>query len=216
MAAPGKRTPARTRARPAKKGTPPGPGTGQPRKEGQEGAQRRESGCGTSGRPRTYETPEELEEAVEAYFFSISRTVDAVELVDSGRRDDHGHVIYEPVKIWNDGGEVIRKTEYILPPSVTDLCLHLGITRQTWVNYGRRAEFRDITDRTKARVKSYLVRESLTRTKGLQGVLFNLQNNFDEDEREQRREVSAFDLSQMTDEELMALAGADPEGVGQG
>lgn len=173
-----------------------------------------EKATGAPGRPRAYETAEELSEAVEAYFIGISRTADAVEMVDSGRKDGDGHVIYERVQIKNDLGEPIRYTEFVLPPSLTDLCLHLGITRQTWLNYRRREDLRPVVDRTKARVKSYLVRESLTRTKGLQGVLFNLQNNFGDDEREERREVSEFDLSQMTDEELWELASQGAEGEG--
>lgn len=159
----------------------------------------------TPGRPRVYETPEELQEAVEAYFDSISRTVDAVELVDSGRRDSSGHVVYEPVKICNDDGEIIRKVEFILPPTVTDLCLYLGITRQTWVNYANREGYRQVTDWAKARVESYLRRESLTRTKGLQGVIFNLEQNFKHEEKKEHRPLEALDLSSMTDEELLAM-----------
>ena len=211
MATPGKRGAARTAARPARRKKPPGPSGGKPRKEGQEGTQNRGNAGGVPGRPRTYETSEELEQAVEAYFTGISRTVDASELVDSGRKDSDGHVIYDRVPIKNDRGEVIRYTEFVLPPSLTDLCLHLEITRQTWINYRSREEFRPLIDRTKARLKGYLVRESLTRTKGLQGVLFNLQNNFGEEEKEVRRSADGFDLSQMTDEELLSYARAVTE-----
>lgn len=165
------------------------------------------SAGGAPGRPREYATPEELEEAVEAYFDGITRTVNVVELVDSGRRDDNGHVVYEPVQIKNDNGELIRKTEYVLPPTVTDLCLCLGITRQTWANYSHREGYRRVTERAKTRMMGYLERELLTRTKGIQGVIFNLEHNHDWKEKKGAdRPMDSFDLSRMTDEELLAMA----------
>ena len=182
---------------------------GKAEKEGDAGVQAARERGGAPGRPRVYETPEGLLEAVEAYFGRISRTVDATEMVDTGERDDKGHRIYEPRVVMNDDGEVIRVVEFLIPPSVTDLCLELGITRQTWVNYGSREGYRQITEWAKARVESYLRRESLTRTKGLQGVIFNLEQNFKAEQKaKERRTAEGLDLSALTDEELLAMAEA--------
>ena len=177
-------------------------------KKGDAGAQAaKRSGTCAPGRPRVYETPEDLLGAVEAYFGKISRTVDVTEMVATGERDSDGHVIYVPVKVQNDDGEVIRVTEFLVPPSITDLCLELGITKQTWGNYRNREGYRQIAEWAKTRVESYLRRESLTRTKGLQGVIFNLEQNFKDEEKKGNRPVDGLDLSAMTDEELLALAG---------
>lgn len=185
----GKRRPAAAGKRPARSAAAKNgaEALGKAGREGSAGA-RVTTEKNAPGRPRAYGTAEELAEAVTDYFESISRTVDAVEMVDSGRRDDSGHVICEPVKITNDAGEVIRRKEFVIPPSVTDLCLQLGITRQTWANYAASEECAPVVEWAKAQMQGYLERELLTRTKGLQGVIFNLQNNYDWKER---REVEA-------------------------
>ena len=69
------------------------------------------------GRPRKY-TRIGLEKAVQRYFDSISREVTVTEKVDSGERDDKGHVIWEQVPIINKLGEEIRVTEFAVPPTV--------------------------------------------------------------------------------------------------
>lgn len=205
-----KRKPAKAAKKPGKVSSPRSrPKTGTAEQKGDAGAQAARERGGAPGRPRVYETPEELLEAVEAYFGKISRTVDATEMVDTGERDGSGHRIFEPKVVQNDDGDVIRIVEFLIPPSITDLCLELGITRQTWVNYGNREGYLQVTEWAKARVESYLRRESLTRTKGLQGVIFNLEQNFkDEQKAKGRRTVEGLDLSALTDEELLAMAEA--------
>lgn len=183
------------------------PSAGEAEKKGGVGAQAAQERSGAPGRPRVYEAPEGLLEAVEAYFDRISRTVDATEMVDTGERDANGHRIFEPRVVTNDEGNVIRITEFLIPPSITDLCLEIGITKQTWANYAARDGYRQIIDWAKARVESYLRRESLTRTKGLQGVIFNLEQNFKHEEKRGSGPVEGLDLSAMTDAELLALAG---------
>ena len=57
------------------------------------------------GRPRKY-TKKTLSEAVELYFASITRKVTPTESVDTGKRDDKGHKIYEQRPIENSLGEI--------------------------------------------------------------------------------------------------------------
>ena len=119
------------------------------------------------GRPRTYRTAAALEKAIDGYFSSISRTVVLKDLTG------------DPVL--NDEGQQIRTREYLIPPSVQGLSLHLGIDRRTWLNYcdpEQHPEFSAVTARTQLRLEEYLVRESLTREKGLHGVTFNLEHNY--------------------------------------
>lgn len=132
--------------------------------------------AGRPGRPRSYRDGKALERAVEGYFAAISRTVDVSERVDSGQRDRDGHIIWREVPVKNDAGEIIRQVEYMIPPSVTGLCLHLGISRQTWCNYAGDAQYAPVVERARAVIQEYLERELLARRKGLQGVIFALQN----------------------------------------
>ena len=73
-----------------------------------------------AGRPKKY-TKKGLREVIERYFRSISRTIPA--------RDDTGGIIR------NDDGEEIKVVQFVVPPSVTGMCLYLGIDRSTWQNY---------------------------------------------------------------------------------
>lgn len=133
------------------------------------------------GRPRKYTTRAKLDEAVERYFRSISRTVDATEEVPTGLFDDRGRQIMRLDKIYNDDGRPIRLVRYVKPPTVSSLCLFLGITRQTWAEYcdaDRHPEFLDTTARTRARMECWLEEQLLTRQKGVQGIIFNLTNNY--------------------------------------
>lgn len=119
-----------------------------------------------AGRPKKY-TKKGLEKAIEGYFASISRTVQA--------RDEAKQPLY------NDGGEPIRVVEYIKPPTVGGLCLYLGIDRNTWQNYADpklHPELAEVTAYAKMRMEAYLEEQLLTREKNVQGLIFNLQNNY--------------------------------------
>ena len=119
-----------------------------------------------AGRPKKY-TKKSLREAVDRYFRSISRTIPA--------RDLTGAVIR------NDDGEEIMVVQFVIPPSISSLCLFLGIDRSTWQNYADQElhpEFCGVTADARARIEAYLEEQLLTREKGLQGIIFNLQNNY--------------------------------------
>lgn len=105
-----------------------------------------------AGRPKKY-TKKSLQEAVDGYFSSISR----------------------------DGGGEAWAAEYKKPPTVSGLCLYLGIDRSTWQNYSDRSlhpEFAEITAMARVRMEAYLEEQLLTREKNVQGLIFNLQNNY--------------------------------------
>lgn len=119
-----------------------------------------------AGRPKKY-TKKGLREAIERYFRSISRKIPA--------RDDTGGIIR------NDDGEEIKVVQFVVPPSVTGMCLYLGIDRSTWQNYADAAlhpELAGICQGARTRIEAYLEQELLTREKGVQGIIFNLQNNY--------------------------------------
>lgn len=134
-----------------------------------------------AARPREY-TPEKLERAVNKYFMSITRRVVRKEMVPTGERDSKGRMIYEQSPILNSLGKAVEITEYILPPSVTDLCQALGIPRSTWASYcdhQLHPELTDLTEQTRERMRSWNERELLTRPgKDIKGIIFNLQSNY--------------------------------------
>lgn len=133
------------------------------------------------GRPKKY-TARALSKAVDAYFDSITREVEITERVDTGRRDGQGHRIFETKPVTNKLGQTVRTTEYIVPPSVRDLCHALGITGATWANYAdpdKHPELAGIVGEACERMKAWNERELVTRPgKDVRGIIFNLQANY--------------------------------------
>lgn len=116
-----------------------------------------------AGRPKKY-TKKKLEKEVKNYFDSISFTENAV--------DEFGK------EILNDIGEPIKYRAYIRPPSISALCLYLEIEKRTWANYAEDPDLAPVVENTKARVEAYLEEQLTVREKGVQGIIFNLQNNY--------------------------------------
>lgn len=150
-----------------------------------------------AGRPKKY-TKKGLEKAVEEYFSSISRDADG--------------------EVW--------AAEYKRPPTVSGLCLYLGIDRSTWQNYADRElhpEFQEITAYAKMRMEAYLEEQLLTREKNVQGLIFNLQNNYGWREKrevelggESRKAVSAGAQAQsMSIAEKVALLAEQREALAE-
>lgn len=128
-----------------------------------------------------------LGKACERYFAAITRRVKVTEMVDSGKRDDKGHVILIPVPVKNTLGEEVEVTEYIIPPSMHELCAFLRIDRRrgagTWA---RARNSRPSASGVRERMKAWNEREMLTRPgKDLKGILFNLTNNYGYSEKKE-------------------------------
>lgn len=131
------------------------------------------------GRQKKYKTEKSLRTAVGMYFQSISRTVTLTEKVPTGRKDKYGHMTFKDVPVKNDLGEEIRVVEYLLPPTISALCVALGISRETWHSYSLDEKLSPVCREAKERVEAWLEEQLLSRRKGLEGVKFNLENNFD-------------------------------------
>jgi len=137
------------------------------------------------GRPKKYRTEQELEKAVERYFASISYQEPVVVTMATGYTDPSGNA--ETVRrMLTDGPEgtgcPVTVTKYIEEPSVAALCLYLGISKDTWAEYGKDEKLHPVTERTKVRMEAHLV-DQLARGKHVQGVMFNLKNNYGWNER---------------------------------
>lgn len=133
------------------------------------------------GRPKKY-TARTLAKAVEAYFDSITREKELTERVGTGRRDGSGHEIFETKPVTNKLGQPVRVTEYVVPPSVKDLCDHLGVNRATWAEYAnpdKHPELAAIVRETRERLQAWNERELVTRPgRDVRGIIFNLQANY--------------------------------------
>ena len=128
-----------------------------------------------------------LGKACERYFAAITRRVKVTEMVDSGKRDEKGHVVLIPVPVKNTLGEEVEVTEYIIPPSMHELYLFLGIDKSTWSRYMAESEdHARVGTAVFERMKAWNEHEMVTREgKNLKGILFNLTNNYGYSEKKE-------------------------------
>ena len=114
------------------------------------------------GRPPFYNTAEEIQEKIDAYFEECKGEI----LFDSDGNpmvDKYGNVIRVGVR----------------PLTITGLALALGFnSRQALLNYQAKDEFHDTIMRAKAKVERY-AEERLFDKDGANGAKFSLANNFD-------------------------------------
>lgn len=113
------------------------------------------------GRPPMYNTAEEMQGIIDAYFEECKGKI-----------------------LTDDDGNVVRDKYYMpviinaKPPTITGLALALGFTsRQALLNYQAKDEFVDTITRAKSRVECY-AEERLYDKEGANGAKFNLANNF--------------------------------------
>lgn len=129
-------------------------------------AEKKRTGAVT-GRQKVFKTPAAMMNRANEYFDSIS--------VRDFVKDEHGEAIL------NENGNKLWYTKYLIPPSVQDLCLFLGIVPRTWEKYCQREEFADVTAQIRLLLEGYLVRELNTREldgRKIDGIKFNLTHNY--------------------------------------
>lgn len=104
-------------------------------------------------RPSKYNTSEELENKVNEYF----------DWCDS----------QEKVITFDKGMKIIYK-----PYTISGLCLHLGICRDTLCEYEKKEKFSDTIKKAKQRVENWIEEHSLSGDINPTVSIFNLKNNF--------------------------------------
>lgn len=119
-----------------------------------------------------------LREAVGHYFARISRIVPVREAYETGEKDQYGHAVMKNRPVYNMLDEPATRIEWFEPPSVGGLCVYLGISRETWSNYGAPdSKLREVVEEARGKIEAYwegqLAREGRT-----QGIQFNLSHNF--------------------------------------
>lgn len=176
-----------------------------------------------AGRKKKYRTAKELERAVNAYFDSISYREPAVVATPTGEVDENGHVKYTTMLLYEPGekpgmrGKPVTMTRWLSPPNMAGLRLRLGISKETWSNYGQDEELRPVVERTRARMEDYWCGK--LEGKSAQGAKFALSSCYGWRERHEvgldqptRKTLEGMDLSQLSDEELKELADQNMNG----
>lgn len=140
------------------------------------------------GRKKKYQTAAVLKKAVDAYWNSISYEEPAVICTPTGEVDEKGRIKYDTkmLTINEDGsvnldgtGKPKTVTKYLEPPSAAGLCIFLGISKETWSEYARDEKLAPVCARFKLRLESYLLgRLNSEKGKNVQGIIFNLKNNY--------------------------------------
>lgn len=114
------------------------------------------------GRPPKFESPEQMQAMVDAYF----KSCDGHPLTDQ-----YGEILYD-----KNGQPIIVGMK---PPTITGLALALGFSsRMSLLNYEAKKDFLDTVLRAKSRVEEY-AETRLFDKDGANGAKFSLANNFD-------------------------------------
>lgn len=137
-----------------------------------------------AGRPRQYETVEELEAVIEDYFESC--WVDKI----TESTDKDGVCTMSTIRYQNR------------PYTVTGLALHLNLTRKGLIDYQGREEFSNTITRAKTKVE--MGYEEALFAKNSNGPAFGLKENFGWKDIQHQKVM--IDYSKLTDEELEAIA----------
>lgn len=90
------------------------------------------------GRPRTFETPNDLMEACEEYLGW-----------------NEAHPLFEEKPFMYQGQIIMAEMPKPRAPSVVALCTHLGIHRHTWQNYRISDEFDMVCEEIEARMRTF-------------------------------------------------------------
>jgi hypothetical protein len=130
------------------------------------------------GRPRKYNGADDFDNAIQHYFDTITKTNPVFESRITGYKDkEKTKPIFEQFPVLNNAGEQVENTTYYEIPSITGLCLHIGISAETWNEYSKKEEFSEPIMRAKKIIEKYNV-EQLYRKEQVNGIMFNLKNNF--------------------------------------
>lgn len=131
------------------------------------------------GRPPYYNTVEEMQEKIDAYFEGCKGKV---------YTDENGVVVTDKYGI-----PIIVDAR---PPTITGLALALGFTsRRALLNYQEKDEFFHTITRAKAKVEQY-AEERLFDKDGANGAKFSLANNFEG--WKEKQQIEADVKSEMT------------------
>lgn len=136
------------------------------------------------GRPVAFSDPEVFERMIQDYWRSITMNRIMVEarykslnLPVTKLKDmspEEKEYMEELVPVLNNLGEPVIETKWIKPPMLQALYLHLGISKETWADYGRKELFSDSVLRARLVCETYLASETAARDGNTNGPKFLL------------------------------------------
>lgn len=124
-----------------------------------------------AGRKRKY-TAKGFEKAVESYFAGISYEEPAVVAAPTGEVDEKGQVKWAMRLVTGADGKPLSVRRWLKAPSMAGLRLALGISKESWSNYGEYPETRETVERARAIMEDYW--NSRLDGKGSNGAKFAL------------------------------------------
>lgn len=136
------------------------------------------------GRYKLYKTATALARAIDAYFKSITYEQVLTELYDTGERTNKGKPILAERELCDMDGRPIKVTKYAVAPTRQAICLALKISKDTWENYRDPAQsgiypgFSEVCAAAELRIEAYLAEQVTERRGNVNGIMFNLQNNY--------------------------------------
>lgn len=142
------------------------------------------------GRPPLYETPEELEVLIEEYFSSCEEEMWRKE------EDEEGNITWKPVL---DRQGNIKKM-VTRPMTLSGLAVALGVDRKTILNYSKKDAFFHTIKRARAKIENYAEEQLFDKTsKNVAGIIFNLKNNHDWQEKTEVKHEGAMPIQIVDD-----------------
>ena len=173
------------------------------------------------GRYKSYKTAKALWKAVEDYFESISRVETVMEPEDTGEFDKYGHKIYKMVPAMNGRDEKIKRTVYLVPPTVGGLTTHIGVSNSTWFRYCSEElhpEFAEVTEWANDQLKNWCFDELMVRPdKMTKGVIRNLEDNLQTAAKKSVDiTIHCGDMQELNDSALAELVKKVERGAGHG
>ncbi len=136
-------------------------------------------------RPLKYLLPEDLQRDVDKYFLYC-----------------------DSQNVKDGSGKLVVNEPYM----ITGLCDYIGITQNTWNDYGKREGYEDIVIRAKQRVESFVLKmASLNKINPIISI-FNLKNNFgytdkiDVNTNTHTEYVNVLDIEKLVDDEKKLIS----------
>ena len=135
-----------------------------------------QEGKNLGGRPLKFETPEDLQRKINAYFKKCDPHVIYVKRLEYPLKENsRGNMVRD---LEAEPELVKRKTiSEQIPYTVTGLALHLGTSRETLLNYEERDGFFDAIKEAKLKCENFAEMQ-LYSGKNVAGSIFNLKNNY--------------------------------------
>ena len=160
------------------------------------------------GRRKTYETPEALEEAVVAYFDSISRVEKLRVPKPTTKKDEYGHPVMKLTTVKGVDGKPLKQRVYYMPPTRVGLTLFIGVRLDTWGRYGQDKILADVVAWAEEQIYLWEDTELKTRANNRTAGLIN---SMDRSERAKgaRQDPSLGNgtpMDGLTDAQLLAMA----------